>query len=98
MIVIGYGDGKKDSSQRTVDLWNEVTIMLLLYCTLCYSPFVPDIEVKFNIGYLSGIIIISHLIINLVFITINTIKLLIVAIKRQYAIGHMLIWRFRYHR
>ena len=64
-----------------IDFLNEVTIMFVLYCTICFSPFVPDIEVKFLIGYISCITVVAHLCVNLAYITTTTIKMFIYFIR-----------------
>ena len=76
VIVIGYAEGK-DKNSRVVDILNEVTIMFVLYCTMCFSPFVPEIEIKFLIGYISCLTVGAHLFINLAYITTTTIKMFI---------------------
>lgn len=84
VIVIGYAEGKEKSS-RITDTLNELTIMFVLYCTMCFSPFVPDIEVKFKIGYLSCFTVSSHLVVNLAYIIKRTIKMFIYNIRVSYA-------------
>ena len=68
---------------------NEIVIMLALYCTMCFSPMIDDISTKFRLGYVSCIIVGTHLLTNLFFITSNTIKLVILNFRVMFAKSHM---------
>ena len=85
VTIISYADVYEESSQRRLELINEVVIMLALYCTMCFSPMIEDINTKFQIGYVSCIIVGTHLLANLFFITGNTIKLLILKVRVCFA-------------
>ena len=85
VTIISQADFYQESSQRTLELMNEVVIMLALYCTMCFSPMIEDIDTKFQLGYVSCIIVGTHLLANLFFITGNTIKLLILKVRVRFA-------------
>ena len=48
-----------------MEIFNEVILMVVMYTIICFSPLVPDVEVRFNIGYICMIAISSHLVVNL---------------------------------
>ena len=77
---------------------NEIVIMFALYCTMCFSPIIEDISTKFQLGYVSCIIVGSHLLANLFFITINTMKLLILILRVRFATSDKQIMRRKYLR
>lgn len=87
VTIISNLDVYQESSQRRLELMNEVVIMLALYCTMCFSPMIEDIDTKFQLGYVSCIIVGTHLIANLFFITRNTIKLLILKARVRFALN-----------
>ena len=85
VTIISYADVYENSSQRILDLMNEIVIMFALYCTMCFSPIIDKISIKFQLGYISCIIVGSHLLVNLFFITGNTVKLFIVILRVRFA-------------
>ena len=85
VALISYADVYQDSSQRRLELVNEVVIMLALYCTICFSPMIDDVSTKFQLGYVSCIIVCSHLLANLFFILRNTIMIFIIKVRVLFA-------------
>lgn len=65
---------------------------------MCFSPIIEDISTKFQLGYVSCIIVGSHLLANLFFITINTMKLLILILRVRFATSDKQIMRRKYLR
>ena len=65
-IIIGNVAPFKLHSKNKTELFNEVILMFVMYTIICFSPFVPDLEVKHGIGYLCMAIISVHLLVNLV--------------------------------
>ena len=67
-----------DSSKRRTEYFNECILMLTVYTFVCFTPFVPDVETKFYIGYVSIFIVILHLVVNIFIIfrpTVHSAKL-----------------------
>ena len=85
VALISYADVYPDSSQRRLEIINEVVIMLALYCTICFSPMIDDVSTKFKFGYVSCIIVCSHLLANLFFILRKTIMLFIIKVRVLFA-------------
>ena len=72
VIIIGNVRPYKLSQTRKVETLNEVLLMFVMYTILCFSPFVPDVQVRFSIGYICVGAILSHLAVNFVIIGIQT--------------------------
>ena len=58
--------------------------MLFLYCVICFSPFVGDVETKYVIGYISCAIFAQNILINLPVIIVTSVKANIRKIKIWY--------------
>ena len=52
---------------------------------MCFSPMIDNISTKFRLGYVSCIIVGTHLLVNLFFITSNTIELVILIFRVMFA-------------
>ena len=72
-IIAGYIE-YDSRSKRNSEFFNETTIMCVLYCIICFSPFVPDIEVRQAVGYFCCLIVSLHLAINLLIISVSTLQ------------------------
>jgi len=47
---------------------NEFVVMMVMYHLICFTPFVPEIETRFNVGYVLCVLIGLHLAANLALI------------------------------
>ena len=88
VIIVGRVQPFRTPQKRRTEIFNEVILMMVMYCVMCFSPLVPDVEVKFLMGYVCQAFIISHLLVNFGIIggsTFRKIKLMILlkmAIRR----------------
>jgi len=57
-----------------MEIFNEVILMLLLYTVICFTPWIPEVEIKVNIGYLSCLLVTLHLVLNLALMLGGSIK------------------------
>ena len=39
--------------------------MLVMYHLICFTPFVPDVDIRFKLGYLACSFVVLHLLISL---------------------------------
>jgi len=46
-------------------MFSECIVMMVMYHIICFTPFVPEVEVRFKLGYLVCAIISSHLVVSL---------------------------------
>ena len=52
-------------SKRNAEFVNETIVMCVLYCMICFSPFVPDLGARQVVGYFCCLIVSMHLAVNL---------------------------------
>ena len=72
-IIAGYIEFDSPT-KLTSEFFNETTVMCVLYCMICFSPFVPDIRARQAMGYFCCMIVSFHLAINLLLITFSTLQ------------------------
>jgi len=51
VIILGRIQPYSISSQRRFEYFSETTLMLVMYHLICFTPFVPDLKVRFQLGY-----------------------------------------------
>jgi len=51
--------------QNYDELFNECTIMSVMYHFICFTPFMPDLEVRFYLGYSVCAVVSFHLVYSL---------------------------------
>jgi hypothetical protein len=59
--------------------------MFMLYNMICFSPFVPDIEARFKMGYFCCVLEALALAVNICLITTESFKAIILELKVFYA-------------
>jgi hypothetical protein len=77
VILIGYADFFENPQKRKMEIANEILVMSMLYCVVCFSPFVPEIETRFKIGYFCCIVEALALAGNFWLIMSSTIRVMI---------------------
>ena len=70
-------------TQYRMELFNEVILMNLLYCILCFSDYVIDVESQFKVGFVACALVLINFLVNLLSITIVAIKGLFHKIRMQ---------------
>ena len=70
-------------TQYRMELFNEVILMNLLYCILCFSDYVIDVEAQFKVGFVACALVLSNFLVNLLSIMITSIKGLIHKIRMR---------------
>ena len=66
IIITGYV--KPFSGGRFVnnmEVFNECMLLLIMYTMLCFTDFVPDVKMQYNVGYVSCTLLVGHLLVNL---------------------------------
>ena len=64
VIIIGNVMPYQYAHRRKTEYFNEIILMLTLYTFICFSPFVPDVEMRFAIGYFAIATVSLHLVVN----------------------------------
>ena len=85
VILIGYVEAFTPY-KRNIEFLNECIIMMVLYSMICFSPFVPEPEARYILGFFCIVIVGLHLIVNLFLILFSNFK----QIKLD-----LMIWRSR---
>ena len=62
-FIIGSGVYSTKGARRS-EFFNEITLMLVLYTVLCFSPWLDDIAMRIIIGYIVCSIVIIHFLVN----------------------------------
>jgi len=65
VIILGRVAPFALRSANKFELFSECIVMLVMYHLICFTPFVPDLEVRFRLGYLVIGVICLHLTISL---------------------------------
>jgi len=64
VIIYGNVGPLKVRRANHVEVFNEVCIMFVVYNMLCFTPFVPDIEVRHRLGYVVCVIVSINILFN----------------------------------
>jgi len=57
----------KDPFTQKMEYFNEVVLMLTLYCMMCFGDLVPSVEQQVNMGWCCCLIVGGHFFINVFF-------------------------------
>ena len=71
--------------------------MSVLYCTICFSPFVPDVKARVAVGYACCLIVSIHLAVNLYLILRSMVISLKTKARLWYALQRQ-IWQRQQNR
>ncbi len=77
-----YDDMK---AKRNKEFLDETIMMCVLYCMICFSPFVPDIRARQVIGILCCSFVSIHLALNLGLILFSTVINIKIKARMWYA-------------
>ena len=55
----------EDPFQLKMEYFNEVMIMVVMYCMMTFSDAVPKVESQLVFGYACCFLVVAHLIVNL---------------------------------
>ena len=89
VILIGEADFFETSFKKKMEFANEVLVMFMLYSMISFSPFVPDIDTRFKMGYFCCIVEAFALAANLWLIISSSVKGLILKVRVYFAKKHL---------
>ena len=72
-----------DRQKERFEFFNESILMMVLYTMLCYSPWVSDVDVKSQIGYVTISIVTLHLVVNILNISVVSFLKVKLLVKRK---------------
>jgi hypothetical protein len=65
VCVMEYAYPFKTQGERRMELFNEVILILVLYTMMCFTQFVPEVDTREKIGYVSSGLVALHFLVNL---------------------------------
>ncbi len=78
----GFFESHETSGAQLNDFFNETIIVLTLYTMMCFTNFLPDQMMQFNVGYASCFLVVTHLIINLSIMVMGSTHQVVLKLKR----------------
>ena len=84
VIFIGIVKPMKDSSINRREIFNEALTIILYYHVFCFTDFVRDPYIKFNLGYTCLFFNLVHLLVNLYYITRESYQRARISLKIRY--------------
>ena len=78
----GFFESHETSGAQLNDFFNEIIIVLTLYTMMCFTNFLPDQMMQFNVGYASCFLVVTHLIINLSIMVMGSTRQVVLKLKR----------------
>ena len=55
----------EDPRSNKLDFFNETMIMMVMYCMICFTDFLPDPALQSQMGVVVEVCVIFHLVLNL---------------------------------
>jgi len=80
IMLVGYIRFETRAKLKT-EFMNETVVMSVLYCMMCFSPFVSDIEAKQTMGYFCCFLVALHLAVNLYLIVASSFRQILLRAK-----------------
>ena len=89
VILIGEANYFETKFKRRFEFANEILVMLMLYNMISFSPFVPDVEVRFKMGYFCCVVEALALAVNILLILTESLRSIILIMKVWFAKRHL---------
>ena len=74
LIILEYVRPLKSNAAHKNEIFNEIVMTLLLYTLISFTDWVPNMEAKFKLGYITCSLIVLHLMINIFIMLTSSIK------------------------
>jgi len=74
VIILGRVEPFARKSTNSFEMFNEGTLLLVIYNFICFTPFVPDEVMRFNLGYVVCGVISANIVVNLAISVKATVK------------------------
>ena len=74
VIIVGNLQPFAGQFKKKMETFNECVLMMTMYTIICFSPLVQSPQVKFQIGYITMVVVSSHLAVNFFFIGKSTYR------------------------
>ena len=84
LFIMEFARPFKTKAERRIEIFNEVILMSVLYTMMLFTDFVPEVETKVLIGWLSCFLVALHFIVNLAIMLITSCKGAYMACRMNY--------------
>jgi len=64
VILLGNVAPYREAANNQMEIFNEIVIMFVMYHMICFTPFVHDVYMKYNLGYSVCLFVSFHLVVN----------------------------------
>jgi hypothetical protein len=98
LILIGEANYFETPFKQQKEFSNEILLMIMLYNMICFSPFVPDIEARFRMGFFCCVVEALALALSILFIIRESLKSIILKLRIWFAKSEKRKLRIKYLR
>jgi hypothetical protein len=98
VILIGEANYFETPFKKQLEFANEILVMIMLYNMICFSPFVPDVEARFRMGYFCCVVEALALALSIFFIMSESLKAIILKVRIWFAKSEKRKLRIKYLR
>lgn len=74
-----------DAPANRLEVFNSFTILLMIYCLMCFTPFAINPEARHLIGYVLVFLIASNIVLNIVIVSLNPVRQSCKRCKKRWA-------------
>ena len=86
LIIIGQIEPLLDPFSNRLELYNNFTIIILAYCLMLFTEFVPSPLTRYDIGFVMIFLTAQNIAVNLAIIARSPIRQLILRCRRYHAL------------
>ena len=86
IAVAGYTEVRTSQYHKSMDMFNEIRLVLIMYHMLLFTGFLPDLDMRRKVGYSCSGIIIVGILVNMSQLIISPTKTMIRNCKIRYAL------------
>jgi hypothetical protein len=72
VVILGFGYPFEERAMWVHEMWNEVFILVSIYFTMFFSPYITDIDLLNMLGYVFCGVLFFHLGVSILLIAIST--------------------------
>ena len=84
--MVGLARPLASPFENRLELYNSASIVLLIYCLLCFTEFIEDPSMRYDMGYAMILLTAQNILVNLVLIAKQPARRLYLSLKRWFAI------------
>lgn len=85
VILLGLAQPLESPYDNRIEMFDSVTVLLLSYCLFCFTDFVPDPNMRYQIGFWMILMTCQNIFINIYLMSRDPFKQMIAKLKNWYA-------------